>query len=202
MLIHPCKYRIRIKTCTTYFTVPVIFHIAPCYVDFYHKIYHQFFLRGNATFIRLGELDYQNENDDSDPQNFTIIQIVQHPEYKEELTFYDDIALFKLNKKAKLTAYVRPACLWTKREIKNAKAIATGWGRTSDSYMTESSHLLKVTLSLIPHSECNHYENPIDNEKSICAGMGKNDKSIKNTCQVISLFSLKKLRFKDVRVPG
>ncbi|XP_044735551.1 serine protease snake-like [Chrysoperla carnea] len=141
---------------------------------------------GEAKFVRLGELDLQNENDDSEPQNFIIIQIEQHPEYKEELNFYNDIALFKLNKKAKLTAYVRPACLWTKREIKSSKAMATGWGQTSDVHMTQSSHLLKVTLSLIPQSECNHYKNKIDYEKSICAGISKKDKSIKNTCQADS----------------
>ncbi|XP_044736800.1 transmembrane protease serine 9-like [Chrysoperla carnea] len=145
---------------------------------------------GEAKFVRLGELDFADDNDDSEPQNFDVIQIEEHPEHG--ISHYNDIALLKLNKKAKLTAYVRPACLWTKHDIKNSKAIATGWGLTGwiPFFHNRSSHLLQVTLSLVPQSICNqtifnaHRLNKgIIDEMQICAGVGENDKDKKDTCQ-------------------
>ncbi|XP_044735903.1 serine protease snake-like [Chrysoperla carnea] len=148
-----------------------------------------------AKYVRLGELDYAIDNDDADPQDFHIIQIEIHPEYEissSPVPVYNDIALFKLNKKATFTAYVRPACLWTKYDIYKSKAIATGWGHTSEYPSRSTTRLQQATLSLIPHSECDLgrltgytarrlYKGIID-EIHICAGAGKNDVDLKDTC--------------------
>ncbi|XP_063699975.1 serine protease snake-like [Culicoides brevitarsis] len=140
---------------------------------------------GPAAYVRLGEFDKYRTDDDARVEDFNIIQVIPHPAYKSS-SQYNDIALFKLDRNAKLSPYVRPLCLPDKREIKERKAIASGWGRigwTDDL----SEQLLKVTLDFFPHDECaesygtnRKLPNGIMENQQLCAGSHDDNK---DTCE-------------------
>ncbi|KYM97718.1 PREDICTED: venom serine protease Bi-VSP-like [Cyphomyrmex costatus] len=144
---------------------------------------------GNANWVRLGDLNLVQSNDNAKPQTIAIQERIRHPDYKRPLE-YHDIAILRLAKEAVYDAYVRPACLpvdWPDVGP-NDKAVATGWGLVDWADDQGSDNLLKVTLSLVPHESCNasffdggssvELALGIVNEWQICAGeIGK------DTCQ-------------------
>nr|CAD7449298.1 unnamed protein product [Timema bartmani] len=75
------------------------------------------------------------------PISFLIEDIIVHPEYKPNMNnnvAKADIALIKLNKKAKLSAFIRPICLPVERtEINITEFTTAGWGKTE----TKKKHL-------------------------------------------------------------
>ncbi|GAB0088050.1 hypothetical protein DMENIID0001_024270 [Sergentomyia squamirostris] len=142
---------------------------------------------GYASYVRLGELNYGITTDTAMPVDIAIERHIKHPEYTIT-SEYNDIALFKLEKRATLNRYVRPICLSDKRDIREQKAIATGWGLTE--YLgKKSTSLRKVTLELFSQSECFEiYQYPpstklsrgIDETTQICAGSHSEEK---DTCE-------------------
>uniref|UniRef100_A0A336LYA5 CSON007921 protein n=1 Tax=Culicoides sonorensis TaxID=179676 RepID=A0A336LYA5_CULSO len=140
---------------------------------------------GPAAYVRLGEFDKYRTDDDARVEDFTIVQNIPHPAYKSN-SHYNDIALFKLDRNAKLGPYVRPLCLPETRTIKEKKAIASGWGRigwTDDL----SDQLLKVTLDFFPQTECaesygtnRKLQNGILEAQQVCAGSHDENK---DTCE-------------------
>lgn len=61
---------------------------------------------------RLGDRNPFTALDDEFAQQFDIIQIVTHPQYRGSLNYYD-LALFKLSGNIRPHNTVVPACLWT-----------------------------------------------------------------------------------------
>ncbi|XP_050546760.1 venom protease-like [Daktulosphaira vitifoliae] len=136
-----------------------------------------------ARWVRLGDLDIENDNDDAEPRNYEIIQRVIYPNYQAP-SFYNDIALFKLDRIVEFSAYVRPICLNIDQNLKPQNVVATGWGHIKYGGPS-SSHLLKVELNTVPIDQCNinySYTDYSDtrtkiklafgilNESQICAG--------------------------------
>jgi len=76
---------------------------------------------------------------------------ITHPMFSR-LTREGDIGLLKLNDTVVFTKYIYPICLPTKQPD-NSKAIATGFGTTGFSKI-KSDHLLKVSLDMFSHNEC------------------------------------------------
>lgn len=143
---------------------------------------------GYAQYVRLGDLDIDNDRDDSQPIQVNITERIKHPDYKVP-SKYNDIALLRLAEKIKFNSYVRPACLANTFEPPTKKAVATGWGLTEYSGKP-SKRLLKVILELYTHSECNQtYSNDINrallngiiHEQQVCAG---SHDFARDTCQV------------------
>ncbi|KAG5882467.1 hypothetical protein JTB14_014181 [Gonioctena quinquepunctata] len=141
---------------------------------------------GSAKWVRLGDLDISTDTDSTEPQLLSIKRSIPHPEF-ESPSRYHDIALFELEKEAKWTLFVAPACLDTLRIHEEKQMIATGWGRTefSGDY---SNHLLKINLDLVSINVCQTYfssidrsalSHGIDDELQICAGGGP----VQDTCQ-------------------
>lgn len=144
---------------------------------------------GSAKWVRLGDLNLAQSNDNAKPQTIAIEKRIRHPDYKRP-SEYHDIAILSLAQDAVYDAYVRPACLpvdWPDVG-ENNKAVATGWGLVDWADDQGSDNLLKVTLSLVPHDTCNasffdgsssvELALGIVNEWQICAGeIGK------DTCQ-------------------
>lgn len=79
--------------------------------------------------MRLGELNFEENDEDAKPQDFSIVEMILHPDYKLPAR-YHDIALFKLGEKVVFDAYIRPACLQVEKDLKDKKGIAIGYGRT------------------------------------------------------------------------
>uniref|UniRef100_A0A1L8DQW0 Putative trypsin-like serine protease n=1 Tax=Nyssomyia neivai TaxID=330878 RepID=A0A1L8DQW0_9DIPT len=110
-------------------------------------------IRGvQPKYVRLGDHNLARTDDDGDPQQFNIREIVRHPEYKSS-SKYNDIAVMKLDGRPRLGKFVRPACLWQTPNINYTKTVATGWGQI-DFSGPKSDSLLKVTLDIISNSEC------------------------------------------------
>lgn len=140
---------------------------------------------GPAKFVRLGEFDRTKTTDDARPEDFTVVQNIPHPDYLTNST-YNDIALLQLDRTATLSPYIRPICLPQTKEIKEKRAVASGWGLIE--YQGEKSDLLlKVTLELFPSNECNtvygkelKWKNGLNETQQICAGSRS---SIEDTCE-------------------
>lgn len=141
---------------------------------------------GPATKVRLGELALDSSNDEAFPEDFNIAETIPHPDYR--LTSqYNDIALMKLDRKVILSPYIRPICLPLSGELKNKKAIASGWGTVGYGEAT-SPILLKVVLDMFAYEECTvqfeanrKLKDGLNQGTQICAGSRN---STKDTCQV------------------
>lgn len=140
---------------------------------------------GEVSFVRLGDLDITTETDDAQPQQFRVINRIQHPAYGS-LSHYNDIALLELDHPATFTKYVRPACLPSDEDLSNAQLIATGWGALQYG-ASINRDLMKVDLRYYATGQCKEVfppqarlENGIDGDSQICAG-GVDES--KDTCQ-------------------
>lgn len=142
-----------------------------------------------AKWVRVGDLNLKENNDDARPQTIKIKEKIRHPDYKPP-SQYHDIALLRLEDKVVFNAWVRPACLpvdWPDVGSDN-KAVATGWGLVDWAEEEGSANLLKVTLNLVSHLSCNgsffdggasiELARGIENEWQMCAG-----EQGKDTCQ-------------------
>lgn len=138
---------------------------------------------GLAKYVLLGELDLASNDDDAQPNQFDIAERIKHPDYTNRFK-YNDIALIRLDASVKFNEYIRPACL-PEYSSTGFNAFATGWGRI-DFDRQQSTHLLKVELSLYTYQECNelyltikdrHIDRGILNDTQICAGsyIGRGD---------------------------
>lgn len=144
--------------------------------------------RGEVRYVRLGDLDLRSSTDDAQPQNYTVINRIAHPNYQPP-SQYHDIAILVLDRPILKTKYVKPICLYDSRDLPEYRPVATGWGRTQ--FGGESSdHLMKVTLQYFSIDECRNTYSTISTRKlssgivddlQICAG-GRNEE--KDTCQV------------------
>ncbi|XP_047989285.1 melanization protease 1-like [Leguminivora glycinivorella] len=105
-------------------------------------------------------------------------KVVKHPDY-DSTTVANDIALMRLQKRAPLTAYIKPIPLPpfdVDHPINKGAALAiVGWGETESAY---SSDILQATeLNLIPRANCLKYGSDVP-PKHLCAG----DVKGKDTC--------------------
>ncbi|VVC37437.1 Serine proteases, trypsin family, serine active site,Peptidase S1, PA clan,Serine proteases, trypsin [Cinara cedri] len=141
---------------------------------------------GEPRWARLGDLDYLTDTDYANPKDYKIIDRKIHPNYKKRI-YYNDIALFKLDRDVTFSAFVRPICLNSDPSLNPEKAVASGWGNV-ETGGSPSEHLLKVTLELVPASQCNntykdqrrYLPNGIIDESQICAGFSEDGK---DTCR-------------------
>lgn len=107
---------------------------------------------GDANHVRLGE--YQHGRSDDPTILLDIIERIPHPEYQG--SHYNDISLFKVDRKVKFNAGIRPVCLPAKSNVPETAIIATGWG--SINYRGRKSDvLMKVNLEMFSQSECRHF---------------------------------------------
>ncbi|GJQ73784.1 CLIPC1 [Trypoxylus dichotomus] len=151
---------------------------------------------GDVKIVRLGDLDLKSEEDNAQPQQFKVAQMIPHPEYKSS-SDYHDIALLKLDSAVKYTAFVRPACLDSNSQER--RFIATGWG-SLEFAGANSDTLQKVDLDYFPDERCNQVfgsqrtlKDGVNATIQLCAG---GFEAGKDTCQGDSGGPL------QVRLPG
>lgn len=111
-----------------------------------------------------------------------IAEFIVHPEYKKSKS--NDIALIRFSIPVNFQMRkLRPACLWTERELKNNTATVTGWGATDFADHSGSKNLLKAKLDLVDVENCQKAsgKNQAEADYHICA----TDKSggRKDSCQ-------------------
>ncbi|XP_066951781.1 venom protease-like isoform X1 [Macrobrachium rosenbergii] len=92
------------------------------------------FLHVNPNVVRLGEHDHSTMDEGARPEDFSIVQVVFHPDYKFPVQ-YDDVALVRINRTAKHQDGFSPVCLpWGKEAATNVigrDLLLIGWGTTS-----------------------------------------------------------------------
>ena len=84
--------------------------------------------RGLAKWVRLGEMNLVESDEEAQTQDFKISETILRPEYKLPAR-YKDIAQFQLGMKVVFSAYIRPACLQVEKYFKDATGIAIGYGQ-------------------------------------------------------------------------
>lgn len=100
----------------------------------------------------MGEHD-QSRVDDGTTIDLRVIEIIPHPEYRQSIK-YNDISLFKLERKVELSGAIRPACLPQVSAVPTKTAIASGWGTVS----WKGKHndvLQKAFVDMFSQRECN-----------------------------------------------
>lgn len=145
---------------------------------------------GQIKYVRLGDLDYAIDSDESQNQDFNVSEIISHPNYKYPLP-YHDIALLKLNKPVILNDYVKPVCLHTEKGINvtDGDLVVAGWGKTEYLAPEGSSHLRRAKVELVPLESCSEFypkaertlKMGIVDDWQVCAGSNIDES---NTCQV------------------
>ncbi|KAH8382491.1 hypothetical protein KR009_003895 [Drosophila setifemur] len=85
---------------------------------------------GSINIVRLGELEFDNTQDDADPEDFTVLgNPVVHPGY-DHPAIYNDIAIIRLTRPVTFNEYKHPACLPFEDGRQTRTFIAIGWGQT------------------------------------------------------------------------
>nr|XP_022900042.1 venom protease-like [Onthophagus taurus] len=107
---------------------------------------------GPVSAVVLGDLDTGTSFDHAEPQHFSVIETFPHPDY-DYATFYNDIALIKLDRPAIFTLYVKPACIQTKHDLQHDNLSATGWGALEFGG-SMYNYLQKVNLNNLPIKNC------------------------------------------------
>lgn len=140
---------------------------------------------GKVKYVKLGTVLL----DGGDPQEYIVSQIITHPNYKPP-SVYHDIALLKLDKAVTFNKLVKPAHLFSQKEIpRKPSPRALGWGLTEHGKTSGSNILKNVILDFFTYQECQtsyastsvrKLKNGLDDETQICAG-GRH--SERDTCQ-------------------
>lgn len=141
--------------------------------------------------VRLGELDFSTNNDNSVPADYKIQNYISHPQYyiTTEQEHYNDIVLVELQKIVRFTDYILPACLplVDGREFEEYKA--AGWGVTQPVEFAElSPHMRKVKLQRFDDDTCikqvkpdkERLPNGVNSRTQMCAGSKYDNR---DTCQ-------------------
>nr|ALX00077.1 serine protease snake [Melanoplus sanguinipes] len=145
--------------------------------------------KGPARWVRLGDVNLDGSNPDSNPQQVAVAERVAHPGYAPP-SRYDDVALLRLARAVAFDAYTRPACLHVATQLPAAVGVATGFGKIEFASAATSKDLLKVRLPFIPHGQCEaayaadrgsrRLADGIREASMLCAGEPKGGK---DTCQ-------------------
>ncbi|BFF90581.1 serine protease snake [Drosophila madeirensis] len=107
-----------------------------------HCLYSE---NGAVNVVRLGELEFDNDKDDADPEDFGVANSTVHPGYAHPI-IYNDIALLRLSRPVTFNEYKHPACLPFHDGSSDQTFIAIGWGQVK--VVSESSKKLrKVRLN-------------------------------------------------------
>uniref|UniRef100_A0A1I8MN23 Peptidase S1 domain-containing protein n=1 Tax=Musca domestica TaxID=7370 RepID=A0A1I8MN23_MUSDO len=143
---------------------------------------------GKVNLVRLGELDFNSDTDDAQPEDYYILRIIEHPEYRLNQP-YNDIALILLTSNIKFSRYKHPACLPPLNLIEERQTsfIAIGWGHVQFAG-EPSSHLKKVELQPYSHEKCASLLQQSEGLESLPLGIRNSllcagSKEMKDTCQ-------------------
>lgn len=100
----------------------------------------------------MGDYILDRTDDDAQPLQVNIAEIIIHPQFKASSKYYD-ICLLRLERNIRFNQYMRPACLPDTFSTNTHKAIVAGWGKTG--YRDGASNvLMKVVLELFTQREC------------------------------------------------
>ncbi|XP_069195458.1 venom protease-like isoform X2 [Procambarus clarkii] len=106
--------------------------------------------------VRLGEHDYNDDNDGAAHEDFGVAESILHPEYLFPQS-YHDLALIKLDRKIVFKPNINPVCLaWggqSSHSLVGQNVTLAGWGNTEFAGFP-SSVLQEVNVTVFQSSEC------------------------------------------------
>eukprot|EP00099_Drosophila_melanogaster_P023796 NP_651662.1 uncharacterized protein Dmel_CG11842 [Drosophila melanogaster] len=101
--------------------------------------------QGSVNIARLGDLEFDTNNDDADPEDFDVKDFTAHPEFSYP-AIYNDISVVRLSRPVTFNDYKHPACLPFDDGRLGTSFIAIGWGQLEIVPRTENKKLQKVKL--------------------------------------------------------
>ncbi|KAG1669933.1 Serine proteinase stubble [Nymphon striatum] len=133
--------------------------------------------------VRLGDYNLKDEDELLPYMNRKVSHVIVHPEFNG-ITYENDIALLKLDRKVKFRDNIQPVCLpepefldaveERSRQKEWGEGVIAGWGRVAQGG-DQSDVLLDVKLPIVTHTECEemfakqNYSEEISRQ-FICAG--------------------------------
>ncbi|KAI4460011.1 eg:bacr7a4.3 protein-related [Holotrichia oblita] len=137
---------------------------------------------GNISAVKLGM--HQIREPDKFIKFFTVKNTYPHPQY-DPMQSYHDIALIELDNSADIKSGIKPACLYTSKELSKKSFTGIGWEASEFHY--NSDILQKTKLRNASRKKCAKFykgkvkfRNGFIDNWQICA---KNRESKANTCQ-------------------
>ncbi|KRT78369.1 Trypsin, partial [Oryctes borbonicus] len=135
--------------------------------------------------VRLGKIDLYGNEDNVEPQDIPVENVITHPSYNHAENRHD-IALLKLAKPAVFTDYVKPVCLNAKPDIPTGLIIA-GWGYINITTKEASRFLQKAYVIPYDLSKCNETYSQFPlltvlHTTQLCS-VSRNDSRLADTCQ-------------------
>ncbi|XP_017041605.1 serine protease snake [Drosophila ficusphila] len=101
--------------------------------------------QGSINIVRLGDLEFDTNTDDADPEDFAVQNFTLHPGYTHP-AIYNDISVVRLARAVTFNEYKHPACLPFDDGRSTVSFIAIGWGQVEIVPRTENKKLQKVKL--------------------------------------------------------
>ncbi|CAG0919163.1 unnamed protein product [Notodromas monacha] len=132
--------------------------------------------------VRVGDHDLFNAAEAAKPDTFSVVEFRVHPRFNGN-GFYNDIAIFKLDRRVTFNEFVRPICLPTSNmlvdDFVGQTPSVVGWGSTYYGGQ-EATHLRDIELPVWKNADCDKaYFQPIGNN-FLCAGFADGGK---DACQ-------------------
>ncbi|XP_070507431.1 serine protease snake-like [Chironomus tepperi] len=109
--------------------------------------------RKRPDVVRIGDVDLNVNEIESNPQEVAIGNVIVHPEYKHPIK-YHDLALFELSVPVIFSKGVHPACLYQSNEHPSTYLEVLGYGQISFGG-PQSNILLKGHLNTVDNDQCN-----------------------------------------------
>ncbi|XP_068205083.1 venom protease-like [Palaemon carinicauda] len=139
--------------------------------------------RNDLKVVRLGEHNLDVETD-GQHEDFGIEVRIIHENFNT-ISFANDIAILKLDKKVTFRDRIRPICLPIEGPFNSQELVArrdlgivAGWGTVSYNNVS-SNILLHVQLPIIPEAECKTryevFKQVVIDDTTLCAGRGGKD---------------------------
>lgn len=152
---------------------------AHCIHDNRQKIF-----KASLLSVRLGDTDILRTDDDreSKPVDLRVTETIVHENFRLQ-TYYNDIALLKLEKPVNFTDYIRPICLpgpeMAKEDLMGYFGTVVGWGATAFGG-SESGVLQYAQVPIWDNGDCDRiYKQDIE-KIYLCAGLADGGK---DACQ-------------------
>ncbi|XP_017768687.1 PREDICTED: serine protease snake-like [Nicrophorus vespilloides] len=125
------------------------------------------------NYVRVGDSNLTSNTDKLDPQNFTVVNAIMHPNYTKPLR-YHDIGVLELDKPIIVNKFAKPACLHFNEEITETNFKLVGFNDNSTT-----NYLYTIIVGKANKRVCNyHFNLPMykeflpdgpDSETQICA---------------------------------
>ncbi|XP_017008779.3 serine protease snake-like isoform X1 [Drosophila takahashii] len=100
---------------------------------------------GTVNIVRLGELVFDSNTDDAEPEDFEVLEIKAHPDFRYPI-LYNDIGVVRLRRQVTFSRYKRPACLPLNDGNQQDVFTAIGWGQKKFIELEPSKELMEVEL--------------------------------------------------------